>query len=295
MKRWISSLLIAELLLGLFSFPGFAAEEVSPELLGYWSVCMSGVYSPHKQENWTEVEEFTVCFMEDGRISVWQCISQSDIFFKGCNGTWTAEEQADRYLIRMNLQEEGETTEFQATMELRLEGDRFTVLQVSSPKTCVLEGETYMKDYSSYYWEQEINSGNVQRICTWYYSMTIPESWLGEYYIEWSDVAEISFGHRASREYRDQYYPDSAEAGGHLFFLRVVRQEDNNLPDYDLLGYLTIEGEQYQLIAVYPSAVMHPLETSEAYSVLFRDIPLLLATIEPRNGASFTPVYTAED
>lgn len=121
-------------------------------------------------------------------------------------------------------------------------------------------------------------------------SLTLPDSWRGRYlYSYYERSAEDGSRSLIALVFREQTGYLSF-GGGHLFSLILLPEgAPIDYPEYAKLGTLTHGEEGYTVLAVYPSDVQFTEENQAAYAAMAEDIPVILATLTPAEGAVFTP------
>ena len=153
----------------------------------------------------------------------------------------------------------------------------------------VIDGQTlYYQSSGSPF----LASGAVQtqRVETDLVSLTLPDGWLNRFLYSYYERVEES-GSRSliSLVFREQTGYLSF-GGGHLFSLILLPEgAPIDYPQYEQLGTLTHGEESYTVLAVYPSDVQYTAETQAAYTAMREDIPAILSTLAPAEGAVFTP------
>ena len=123
-----------------------------------------------------------------------------------------------------------------------------------------------------------------RRIITPYYSITVPACWRGYYTIE--TVANET-GMWLKLFYRDE----NGGYCGHLFSILLTDKEDYTMiADYELTGNLEdMNGSKYHVVAVYPTDVQFSRENRNDYRALSNDADIILDTIQPADGYTYTP------
>ncbi len=121
-------------------------------------------------------------------------------------------------------------------------------------------------------------------INTPYYSLEIPDSWMGSFTIE-----TVS---NQTGMWLEFHYKDTSEQpyNGHLFSVLLTDKDDYTIiPDHDLLGELTDqEGNVYHVVSVYPTDVQYSKENKDSYMALFGEADAILDTLKAADGCSFT-------
>ena len=134
------------------------------------------------------------------------------------------------------------------------------------------------------------DAASVQSIETDLVHLTLPDSWWNRYLYSCYERPEED----GSRSLMALVFRERTGylsfGGGHLFSL-ILLPEDAPIdyPQYEQLGTLTQGEKNYTVLAVYPSDVQYTEENQAAYTAMQADIPAILATLTPAEGASFTP------
>ena len=112
-------------------------------------------------------------------------------------------------------------------------------------------------------------------VVTPYYSITLPDHWEDKYTIE---TVNNFTGKWLKLFHTD---PRTGFADGHLFsILLTVDEEYKKIADNDLIGELEdSEGNEYHVIAVFPTDVQYTREGRDDYMTLFKDADTVLDSI----------------
>ena len=78
---------------------------------------------------------------------------------------------------------------------------------------------------------------------------------------------------------------------GHLFSILLTDKEDYTMiADYELTGNLEdMDGSRYHVVAVYPTDVQFSRENRNDYRALSNDADIILDSIQPADGYTYTP------
>ncbi|MBR2527456.1 MAG: leucine-rich repeat domain-containing protein [Blautia sp.] len=119
------------------------------------------------------------------------------------------------------------------------------------------------------------------KIVTPYYSMTIPEKWLGSYTIETLSTVTGMW-------LKLFYKAELGDYSGHLFSICLTDKDDYQvIADHRLLGDLTDPaGNVYHMVAVFPTDVQYSKEDHDSYMALSGEADAVLDTIEAAEGCS---------
>ena len=60
-------------------------------------------------------------------------------------------------------------------------------------------------------------------------------------------------------------------------------------PSYKLLGTLTADGTEYNLVATFPTDVQFTQERAEIYNTMYDQCSQVLETLQAKDGCTFTP------
>lgn len=121
-------------------------------------------------------------------------------------------------------------------------------------------------------------------VVTPYYSITVPDHWEGAYTFMTVD----NFTGKWLKLFHAD--PRTGIADGHLFSILLTDDEEyEKIADFDLIGELEdSEGNEYHVIAVFPTDVQYTREGRDAYMALFRDADTVLDSITAANGCVYS-------
>lgn len=108
-----------------------------------------------------------------------------------------------------------------------------------------------------------------------YFNITLPANWKDKYIME---EYEDEYGY--SMEFCEKSSNDIGYVGW-LFSIEIWEGEIQQ-PNYEEIGKINIDGEEYPMIIAYPTDVQFTEETSEAYHELGKDIETIIDTIDIR-------------
>ena len=108
-----------------------------------------------------------------------------------------------------------------------------------------------------------------------YFNITLPANWKDKYIMK---EYEDEYGY--SMEFCEKTSNDIGYVGW-LFSIEIWEGEIQQ-PNYEEIGKINIDGEEYPMIIAYPTDVQFTEETSEAYHDLGKDIETIIDTIDTR-------------
>ena len=120
-------------------------------------------------------------------------------------------------------------------------------------------------------------------VITPYYSITVPDHWEGAYTFETVD----NFTGKWLKLFHTD--PRTGFADGHLFSILLTKDEEyKKIADNDLIGELEdCEGNEYHVVAVFPTDVQYTREGRDAYMALFKDADTVLDSITAEDGCMY--------
>lgn len=120
-------------------------------------------------------------------------------------------------------------------------------------------------------------------VVTPYYTITVPDHWEGAYTFMTVD----NFTGKWLKLFHTD--PHTGLSDGHLFSILLTEDEEyKKIADNDLLGELEdFDGNEYHVVAVFPTDVQYTKEDRNAYMALFKDAEDVLATITPAVGCEY--------
>lgn len=108
-----------------------------------------------------------------------------------------------------------------------------------------------------------------------YFNITLPANWKDKYIMK---EYEDEYGY--SMEFCEKTSNDIGYVGW-LFSIEIWEGEIQQ-PNYEEIGKINIDEEEYPMIIAYPTDVQFTEETSEAYNELGKDIETIIDTIDTR-------------
>lgn len=120
-------------------------------------------------------------------------------------------------------------------------------------------------------------------VVTPYYTITVPDHWEDKYTIE---TVNNFTGKWLKLFHTD---PHTGLADGHLFSILLTEDEEyEKIADFDLIGELEdSEGNEYHVIAVFPTDVQYTREGRDDYMALFKDADTVLDSITAADGCVY--------
>lgn len=119
-----------------------------------------------------------------------------------------------------------------------------------------------------------------------YYSLEIPESWMGKYICECSPMAAYGYSTSFySKEDRDDGYD------GHLFTLSLFDEltDYSYLPDFQKIGHLEVYRiGAYDLVAIWPTDVQFAEDNAKQYQEMSAEIEAIIGSIKFSDEVIFT-------
>ena len=120
-------------------------------------------------------------------------------------------------------------------------------------------------------------------VVTPYYTITVPDHWEGAYTFMTVD----NFTGKWLKLFHTD--PHTGLADGHLFSILLTEDEEyEKIADFDLIGELEdSEGNEYHVIAVFPTDVQYTKEGRDAYMALFTNADTVLDSITAADGCVY--------
>ena len=132
----------------------------------------------------------------------------------------------------------------------------------------------------------DASSNSDITIDTEYYTLSLPNSWKGNYSYEISNgengVYDLSFYENKSHK--------SIEGGWLFSIILLTENEDYTYyPSYGVLGSIEVKNTgSYNLIAIYPTDVQFTREAAKTYNEMFDSVAGILKTILFKNICTFS-------
>ena len=120
-------------------------------------------------------------------------------------------------------------------------------------------------------------------VVTPYYTITVPDHWEDAYTFMTVD----NFTGKWLKLFHTD--PHTGLADGHLFSILLTEDEEyEKIADFDLIGELEdSEGNEYHVIAVFPTDVQYTREGRDAYMALFTNADTVLDSITAADGCVY--------
>ena len=129
--------------------------------------------------------------------------------------------------------------------------------------------------------EPQPTEAPISVIDTAYYTLTLPEEWVGK---TLCDLHKRDDGSYSMSVHEIQDFCDFG--GGTLFTLMMLpTTEDYTIfPSYELLCSLDTPAGTFYIVALFPTDVQFSPENADAYNALFAQVQDVLYTIAPKDG-----------
>ncbi len=118
-----------------------------------------------------------------------------------------------------------------------------------------------------------------------YYSILIPADWMGSFMTETVD--------NMTGKWLKLFfirYDEGKLDRGHLFSILLTKDTKyKDIPDHNLLGKLKDEsGDEYNVVAVFPTDVQYSRENRDYYMSMFEDAAFILSSFKEADGCTYT-------
>ncbi len=260
-------------------------------VIGEWTLFRGGQNNYTTNYYWTNVDQTSIALYENGTATLLFAHANSDNYFGNYEATWTREivshnestilfDFGDHTTIRGKMIDDKMIIESAAGQGFEEDIDIGDVLELG------LDFEV---------WKSRCERGEITHYATDYFSITLPDDWFGRHNVQYVYSDSIAFGQKASYDIWSER-DSGGEANGFLFSLSITETLDYEmLPAHQLVGFLTVENTRYHVYAYYPSGVTFIESEWDEYREMREQIPQILQSIKPRNGAIYEPFISIQN
>lgn len=159
-----------------------------------------------------------------------------------------------------------------------------TSAQVSTEATEQTETQTEAKTETEPNTTEEPVSEGIT-VESAFFTMTLPDSWEGKYYLEETDGDDgeytMVFYEKNCHETVDIYW-----CPGHVFTIIVCKAHDENHPMLQVLNKISVSGKTYEVCLASPTDVQFYELYQDDYFLLYNGVDDVVSTITYKNNVS---------
>lgn len=170
--------------------------------------------------------------------------------------------------------------ETEITQQPTVETPDPNVPEVDGPMDPDIPGNTETPEVPETTPGEEVPVADVIEVTTKYFTVKLPAEWETRFAHEVADEMHLSLYEAKSHE---------AEVGGWLVSVELfaTKEEYDFLPSYKLLGSISTDNGEYDMVAIYPTDVQFSEENAEQYTNMSNQIEDILANIVLAEGVAF--------